>query len=396
LKILYIAPYPPLKSGVADYSYYFKKAIEKNLNIQMDILDIYQNENIYTLRKFSSLGKKVKSLNIESYDLAHFEIGNGQNREFYILYFIQKFFPNLKTIVTLHDPPQVLTAPMKFIGLENRFRIIRGIRKLFDITIGRYWIEKVMKKVGIIITLTEKGREEVIKKFSRDPSKTIYVPLLTHLNSLELSNSVVYKDKVEKIVFFGYFGSKKGIDILLKAFAILLKSNVEYRNIKLYITGGLPVNSKADSFYKYVTRLIEQLGIKDSVIFTGWIPENEKEQLLKEADIVVLPYRKQATFGASAVLIQAMSYGVPIIISNTKSFSSEVEDGKTGLIFEDGNVKMLADKIKLMIENKELRQQLGKNAREHIFKEHSWEYVASKMSKIYKKMLEENFNENND
>ncbi|MGC8979529.1 glycosyltransferase, partial [Caldisericum sp.] len=109
-----------------------------------------------------------------------------------------------------------------------------------------------------------------------------------------------------------------------------------------------------------------------------------------------LPYRKQATFGASAVLIQAMSYGVPIIISNTKSFSSEVEDGKTGLIFEDGNVKMLADKIKLMIENKELRQQLGKNAREHIFKEHSWEYVASKMSKIYKKMLEENFNENND
>ncbi|MBU4349102.1 glycosyltransferase family 4 protein [bacterium] len=390
MKILYVAPYPPLKSGVADYAYHFKKAMEQNLDIQMDLLDIFQNENIYTLRKFLSLGKKVKLLNIESYDLAHFEIGNGQNREFYILCFIQKLFPNLKTIVTLHDPPQVLTAPMKFIGLENKVRIIRGVRKIFDIVVGRYWTMRVLKKVDIIITLTEKGREEIIKNFDMNQSKVKLIPHLTYISSSELSDPVIYKDKIEKIIFFGYFGSKKGIDILVKAFVLLLKSSVRYNKIKIYIAGGLPVNSKADRFYKYITRLIEQANIKDNVIFTGWIPENEKEQLLKEADIVVLPYRKQATFGASGALIQAISYGIPVIISNTKSFYSEVEDGKIGLLFEDGNVKMLADKIRLLVENQELRQQLGNNAREHILKEHSWEYVTSKMSQIYENVYEGN------
>jgi len=89
MKILYVAPYPPMKSGVAYYAYNFKNTIENNLGIRIDLLDIYQNENIYTISKFLSLKKQIRSLNtISKYNIIHFEIGGAQNREFYLTHII--------------------------------------------------------------------------------------------------------------------------------------------------------------------------------------------------------------------------------------------------------------------------------------------------------------------
>jgi len=382
MRILYVAPYPPLKSGVADYAYHFKKAMEQNLDIQMDLLDIFQNENIYTINKFLFLRKQIKSLELsEKYNLIHFEIGVGQNREFYILHFIKKYYPLIKTIVTLHDPPRVLSAPMKFIGLENMPRAVRGIRKLFDLTIGKYWENKKLKDIGCIITLTEKGKYRIEEKLK---CKVYCLPLLSYRRNISVKR---YRNKVEKILFFGYLGSKKGVDILIKSFAKLISIDSEYKNIKLYICGGISEGGKQTKFYDYLLNLPSNLGVPKSVIFTGRISNQEKEFYLNDSDILVLPYNRDSTFGASAVLIEGMSYGLPIIVSDTKSFDSEVQDGETGLLFEDGNVEMLSEKIKLLVKNKELRQRLGRNAREHILKEHNWNYIANKMKRIYENIL---------
>ena len=219
MKILYVAPYPPLKSGVAYYAYHFKNIIEQNFGIQMDLLDIYQNENIYTINKFISLGNKIKPLKkIRKYDIIHFEIGVGQNREFYILHFIKKYYPSMKTMVTLHDPPAILSAPMKFIGLENMPRILRGIRKICDLIIGRYWEKKILGKVDQIICLTEKGKLQMLKRLKGD---IFYLPHLYFDINMKIKK---YRNKVIKILFFGYLGSKKGIDILIKSFAQLNES----------------------------------------------------------------------------------------------------------------------------------------------------------------------------
>jgi len=382
MRILYVAPYPPLKNGVADYAYYFKKAMEQNLDIQMDILDIFQNENIYSINKFLSLGNQIISFKLtEKYNLIHFEIGVGQNREFYILHFVKKYHPLIKTVVTLHDPPRVLSAPIKFIGLENMPRAIRGIRKLFDLTVGKYWENKKLRDIDCVITLTEKGKYRIEEKLK---CNVYYLPLLSYRRNISVKR---YRDKVEKILFFGYLGSKKGVDILIKSFAKLISFNSEYKNIKLYICGGIPEGGKKTKFYDYLLNLPSNLGIPKSVIFTGRISDQEKEFYLNDSDILVLPYRKHGTFGASSVLIEGMSYGLSIIVSDTKSFNTEVQDGKTALLFENGNVEMLYKKIKLLVENKELRQRLGNNAREHILKEHNWECVANKMKRIYENVL---------
>jgi glycosyltransferase involved in cell wall biosynthesis len=383
MKILYVAPYPPLKSGVAYYAYNFKNEIEHCLNIQIDLLDICQNENIYSMNKFVSLSKQISSLKtITKYNIIHFEIGGAQNREFYILYFIKKCYPLIKTVVTLHDPPIILSAPMKFIGFESMPRIFRGIRKIGDLTIGRYWEKKILGMVDQIIILTEKRTQQMSKRFRKD---ILYFPLLNFDKNIETKK---YRDKVVKILFFGYLGDKKGIDILIKSFAQLLKSSPINDDIRLYICGGLSEGVKMIKFQDYLQKLLVDLDVSENVVFTGSISEQERIFYLKDADIMVLPYREQNNFSSSGPLIQGMSHGLPIIASDVKNFSNDIEDGKTGILFEDGNVKMLAEKIKLLIDNKSLRKKLGENAQNHIFKEHSPQYISDRIFQIYKTCLE--------
>jgi len=383
MKTLYVAPYLPLKSGVAYYAYHFKNKMEQSFDIQMDILDIYQNENIYTIKKFLYLKNKIKSYKkIREYDIIHFEIGAGQNREFYILHFTKKYYPAIKTVVTLHDPPVILSAPMKFISLENMPRILRSIRKMCDLTIGRYWEKKILGKVDRTICLTEEGKLQTLKMLKED---IFYIPHLYFDINMKIKK---YRKKVVKILFFGYLGRKKGIDILIKSFAQLLKSFPEYNGIKLFICGGLPEGRKDVELQNYLRKLPIDLNVSKNVIFTGSITEQEKVFHLEDADMMVLPYRKQSTFGSSGALIQGMSYGLPIIVADVKSFFNEIEDGETGILFEDGNIEMLTGKMKLLLEDCLLRRKLGENAKRHIIEEHHPKYVANKIWQIYKECLE--------
>jgi len=383
MKILYVAPSLPMKSGIAYYAEHFKNAMAHFSNIQIARLDIYQNKNIFNLKEFLSMGNKIKSFKkIREYDIIHFEIGGGQNREFYIFYFIKKNYPSIKTIVTLHDPPLILSSPMKFIGLEKMPRMIRGVRKIADLTIGRYWEKKIIEQADQIICLSEIGRQKIQKRLRRN---IFYVP---HLYFEIDAQAKKYRENIKKILFFGYLGSKKGIDILIKSIARLLKRFPKYRDIQLFICGGFPVGRKDIRIRGNLQRLAEALNMEKNIVFTGNISEEEKILQLKDADIMVLPYRAQKTFGTSGALIQGMSYGLPIVVTDVKNFVNEIEDGKTGLLVEDGNLEMLTDKLKLLAENRSLRCKLGENAKDHVRKEHHPELIVNKIWQIYQECLE--------
>lgn len=383
MKILYVAPCLPMKSGIAYYAEHFKNAMAHFLKMQIDILDICQNENIFNPKQFLSLRSKIKSSKkIQKYDIVHFEIGGGQNREFYILYLIKKYYPLVKTAVTLHDPPLILSSPMKFIGLEKMSRLVRGVRKIADLTIGRYWERKILEQADEIICLSEIGRQKIQKRLKRNIS---YLP---HLYFEIDEQAKKYRENIKKILFFGYLGNKKGIDVLIKSFARLLKHFPKFRDIQLYICGGFPIGRRDIRLRDNLRRLVEELNMTRNIVLTGNISEEEKIAQFRDADMMVLPYRAQNTFGTSGALIQGMSYGLPMVVTNAKNFVNEIEDGKNGLLVEDGNVEMLTNKLKLLAENRSLRCKLGESAKDHIRKEHYPELIVNKTWQIYQGCLE--------
>jgi len=130
----------------------------------------------------------------------------------------------------------------------------------------------------------------------------------------------------------------------------------------------------------------EQLGIMEYLKFFGRLPDVEK--YIINFDVGVLCSYKKKGEGLSNSVIEYMACGVPPIITDIGAAREIVDEGVTGLLFEAGNPKDLASKIQLLMENKELRLEIGKKAREVVFEKFGYERYINEMSNYYLKVLE--------
>lgn len=104
-------------------------------------------------------------------------------------------------------------------------------------------------------------------------------------------------------------------------------------------------------------KLLEQNKIAHAVHFLGTaVPNQLALNYMKLFTIGILP---STTEGLSQSLLEAMALGVPVIATAYAGNLDLIQDGKNGLLFEHENVKQLAEKISLLIEQPKLRKQLG-------------------------------------
>lgn len=110
-----------------------------------------------------------------------------------------------------------------------------------------------------------------------------------------------------------------------------------------------------------------------NIRFFGKISNSKKAELMQRAWIFVNPSFKE---GWGIVNIEANYFGTPVIGSNVGGIRDSVINGKTGLLFEYGNSKDLAEKIEILIKNDELRKKMGENSKRWA-SEFSWDKSAS-------------------
>ncbi|MFM2097469.1 MAG: hypothetical protein RIT06_97 [Chloroflexota bacterium] len=178
-----------------------------------------------------------------------------------------------------------------------------------------------------------------------------------------------YRDEVPNIFFVGRMESRKGLIHLLRAFRKLQIDGVPSR---LLIAGTGPGEREAR---RYV--LTRQL---DNVEFLGRVSEEEKRQLFKTADIYVSPATGRESFGI--VLLEAMSAGAPIICSDIHGYRAVVRRDREALLVPPGDSEALADALRRLIEDPELRARLSKSGveRSELF---SWEHVGASVEEYY-------------
>lgn len=138
----------------------------------------------------------------------------------------------------------------------------------------------------------------------------------------------------------------KGFDRLVEAFAV-----VKNHSWKLVFAGGDENGSKLKEQAK-------KLGVLDSVEFLGAVEDLDK--VYARAGIFVIPSRSE---GFPNALCEAMAAGLPCISFDfTAGPRDIIADGEDGIIVEDGNTKLLGERIRFLIENEDERKRLGENA----------------------------------
>ena len=182
---------------------------------------------------------------------------------------------------------------------------------------------------------------------------------------------------------------KNGVIDIIKAMVLLPKYT------KLIIIGGGPemISSNPTSPNpKSLKYQVGALGLDDRVIFLGSIPHSDIPKYLKISDIFIRPSLSEG-FGNS--FIEAMAAGIPVIATPVGGIVDFIFDPDrnpdkepTGLFCEVQNPESIAKQVKVLLEDKELKNKIVNNAKTLAFEKYDWNLIASQMkTKIFDKVL---------
>ena len=181
------------------------------------------------------------------------------------------------------------------------------------------------------------------------------------------------ENELLKIVFVGRLAAPKEPEILIKAY-----QSLEFRFLEkteLLIIGNGPQEEQL--------KFIVGKDTPGKITFLGRVPRKEVVLLLEKSDIFVLA-TKWESFGLTA--LEAMSIGLPVIVSNVGGLK-EVVDDKSGILVESGNVREMKRALEKLVGDQELRISLGENGRKRAFEKFSVETMFQKTEKLYKEIL---------
>ncbi len=162
------------------------------------------------------------------------------------------------------------------------------------------------------------------------------------------------------VLFVGRLEFRKGVDILLEAITRLV---VEFPDVHFVLAGKDTINTELGESYRVAfSRIIKNNPeLRGRVEFTGPVSEEDLDRLYATADIFCAPSRYES-FGL--VLLEAMRYGVPVIGCRTGGMPEIVDDGRTGLLAEPGDVDSLTECLQTLINDADSRALLGAQGRD--------------------------------
>lgn len=346
MNVLMIGPSRNSMGGIA--------TVIKNFSIHFDEDDIKifyfesWKEGSFLVRFLRTL---IGNLNLIYYikknkiDIVHIHV--AQKGSFYrkaIILFICKFL-NLKTLFHIHGS--------HFDKFYNEGSII--LKKI---------ITYVLNSCDEIIVLSEEW-----KKFVNEiTNKQVIV-----MHNAVYVKSKKYNNKGNKITFLGRLGKRKGIYDLL---SIINEINLKENGLKLYLCGDGDINQ--------VKKYIEKSDLKENVIVTGWINSEEKEEILKDTIINILPSYHE---GMPMAILETMSKGIPNISTNVGGIPRVIKNLENGIVINPGDKDALKNNINMLINDDNLRENLSENAYSKIQKEYSIDAYNRKIARIYKDLM---------
>tara|TARA_B100001250_G_C19816616_1_gene798759 strand:+ start:3209 stop:4393 length:1185 start_codon:yes stop_codon:yes gene_type:complete len=341
----------------------------QNKHIINSFKNIYGNTNklfrgcryIYHLIKslIDAKQKKIHVLHIHFFGFSFIE---------YVTLFISKIIFKFTVTATIHD--------VKSVKEEANYKILNQ--------------NKFLTLIDGIVFHTNYAKSEFLNSIKTSllldkPIKTIFA---CDLDYKKIKQKLISKEQARLdidlplnhnlVLFFGQIRKSKRLDVLLEAFALVLK---KHKKVKLIIAGKI-VN---DDINKY-NRLIKLLDIGDNIIFRNeFIIESDVEKFFSSADIIALPYERIYNSG---VLIRAMSFGKKIIASDFGPFKEFIQNKQNGFLFETNNYSLLADLILEVLNNKEKYKYIEINSHKYINDKFSLDKLGEQYVNFYNKIIE--------
>jgi glycosyltransferase involved in cell wall biosynthesis len=193
------------------------------------------------------------------------------------------------------------------------------------------------------------------------------------------SDSTASKEPNKQVhfVFLGRLADWKGVDLLLEAFAAVATQT----DAVLEIIGDGDMRGELEA-------QTARLGLDSSVVFSGWLSQDQCALKMKQADSMVFPSLREP---GGAVVMEAMAVGLPVIATNWGG-PADYLDSTCGILVEpaskEGFIKGMSDAMLKLAQSPELRQTMGKAGWERVRQHFDWERKVDRMIEIYQQTID--------
>lgn len=373
-KILFISTFPPAKCGIASFTQDLFTSINLESNTLFSIsicaLDNVSGAGMYNapvsmIMDAHQLDACVETVNrinqdnsIELVCIEHeFGLYGGELGEYILgfLVLLEKPF-----IVRFHT---VLPKPD-----EKRLKLVKAISLLAD----------------KIIVMTKNSARLLKNDYQIISEKIIIIPHGTHVtenvNVQQLKKEFGLRDKMV-LTTFGLLSPNKGIEKGIMAMREISKKFPQAVYVVIGHTHPNLLQTEGEKYRDYLQQMIDEYGLQKNVrLINEYVPTKKLMDYLALTDVYLFT-SKDPDQAVSGTFMYAMSAGCPII-SNPFVLALEMLDERTGVILKGSEAQELADHAIALLENDQLRNQMGRNAFLET-RNTTWKNVAQSHTKLF-------------
>ena len=359
-----------IKENIDNSSNYFLQPIfYKILSIFYSRL---KSLKIYSFYSPESVNQLIKNLDPETkYDLIQMFAFPGHFGQDQLVLKIKKLYPDSPVVLYSHALP----------GIFNKTWVNKLIYKL-------YWVflaSKVNKLSNLILVNSDSTLDGLPVAVTLNKKSEVLTPGVKIAQELQTDDELLskydIKDSDVVLVSVGTITWHKNQEKTLKIFGELCKLN-EKTNYKLIFIGQI----NQQELYDNLINLVKEMGLDSQVIFTGFIYDTAKQQLIQRSDIIISSSQKE---GFGMTLVEGMSYGKLVYVSNVEGHKDIIKEGVNGYFYPDGDETEIAKKLNRKIHLKEVLE-VRENAVKFA-KTMSWNNIALNYIKICNNYLKHKY-----
>jgi 1,2-diacylglycerol 3-alpha-glucosyltransferase len=173
------------------------------------------------------------------------------------------------------------------------------------------------------------------------------------------------------LLYVGRLDKEKRIDMILRALPSILRLN----SVHLVLAG---IGKEKRS----LEELADKLGIQKAVTFTGFVPDEDLQNIYRIGDLFVMASVAELQ---SIVTMEAMASGLPVVAADAMALPELVHDGENGYLFSDGNSQMFAEKVVTILSNQAMMAEMSRKSLE-LIKDHDINRIVERFESIYSKI----------
>ena len=387
MKVLFLTrEYPPYSvGGIAKHIFWLSRSLAK-LGVKCKVLSFgdpaYSNSDVLFISPESSLSAdkvgvkdnlrilqdigRIDKIALDLFSRGKFDVLHVEDP------YLGPFISSCNHVTTVHDTS---VGELRFMA-KNLRTVLDMKYSVFFATLGPILEQLTIRKSGAIIAVNDHIKDELRRSYGT-PRRKIKVIV----NGVQLPSSVS-KDSAKKelglstselLVFSASrLIPRKRIDLLVEAVKMISESGSG--KFCVAICGEGPQK-------QFLLNLVTEKGLRDKIRILGWVPEEKLHLYYEAADIFVLSSEYE---GFPISLLEALAFGAACVSSDISPMI--LSDGLNGLIFQRGNVAHLVNKLKMLMDDQELRISVSKAGRE-LAEQYDWDKVAAETKTVYEALL---------